>query len=788
MTVSELRELAIQSAQTYHQFLADKGKGISSVGIHEVRRVGPDTFHLVLASRLSASAAASLDSLQFRLHEREYNAYQIAPIEYHSSKRILIVRPKPDWVPVLSEVDMPDENAAVFSDLKFLVKRVEEWYTKYGDLIIPPRYLPSASPLPIITSAEVSCEQSTAISGALSFPASYIWGAPGTGKTRVILASCILSLLRDEKRALIAAPTNNALEQMLYGLLPVLSSHGIPLDRVLRLGTPTAQFADQYPQVCESAGASRQLQQLEAELKQIQDCLEYRSDMVKWQNFVRRAAQLCSQLLSAAESFEQECAACEAISLSSVHLRADDTLLRREVVQLIHDLQSTQKKRDALSPLRLLCKKRYSAVCAEESYLASSLQANKEKLDALSVQIKGADLDFSRHENQRREFQELFEAARAQLVQHSSSRQELLHCAESLSIASAPECIHNFQCLLDETEKAAKGKGVAFSAYDNLSNEVLLSRISDISDKRDSLRDFSAEARMQSVSVLALTLDKFISLDLPLDAFVPHHVFIDEAAYCPLIKSAPLLSLNVPVTFLGDHMQLPPVCEIDPRDFKESKYKCCCLWSQSSIYLDSVFTSSFERIWKDFQSSASPSFTHFSKFALTATYRFGTSLSDILARHIYTPDFHSVLQSGTELVILNAPNQAAENRRISSAEVDAVSAYLSTVKPNDYAIITPYRLQRSLLSQRLQAAAREDRILTVHASQGREYDTVIFSVVDRTASNMFYCNTRIAIGKQVVNTAVSRAKRRLVIACDRTFWLSQSHQLISDLIRSASIQ
>ena len=35
---------------------------------------------------------------------------------------------------------------------------------------------------------------------------------------------------------------------------------------------------------------------------------------------------------------------------------------------------------------------------------------------------------------------------------------------------------------------------------------------------------------------------------------------------------------------------------------------------------------------------------------------------------------------------------------------------------------------------------------------------------------------------KVINTAVSRAKRRLVIVCDRTFWGSRKDELIGDLV------
>ena len=70
--------------------------------------------------------------------------------------------------------------------------------------------------------------------------------------------------------------------------------------------------------------------------------------------------------------------------------------------------------------------------------------------------------------------------------------------------------------------------------------------------------------------------------------------------------------------------------------------------------------------------------------------------------------------------------------------------------------------------------------MTVHASQGREWDTVFLSIVD--TSDMYFTNSKWTGGLQIINTAVSRAKRRLIIACDKQFWTQQRGQLIRELV------
>ena len=82
-------------------------------------------------------------------------------------------------------------------------------------------------------------------------------------------------------------------------------------------------------------------------------------------------------------------------------------------------------------------------------------------------------------------------------------------------------------------------------------------------------------------------------------------------------------------------------------------------------------------------------------------------------------------------------------------------------------------------------------MLTIHKSQGREWDTVIISVCDcranpeekkpRFTSTLFE-EDGATPGIKVINTAISRAKRKLVLVCDVGYWKSLDGELIRDLI------
>ena len=75
--------------------------------------------------------------------------------------------------------------------------------------------------------------------------------------------------------------------------------------------------------------------------------------------------------------------------------------------------------------------------------------------------------------------------------------------------------------------------------------------------------------------------------------------------------------------------------------------------------------------------------------------------------------------------------------------------------------------------------------MTIHGSQGREWNTVIISVADNRSSQRkvplrFTSSVPPYSGIKVMNTALSRAKTNLIIFCDYEFWAERASK--GDLI------
>ena len=183
-----------------------------------------------------------------------------------------------------------------------------------------------------------------------------------------------------------------------------------------------------------------------------------------------------------------------------------------------------------------------------------------------------------------------------------------------------------------------------------------------------------------------------------------------------------------------------------------------------------------------------PEFRYTKKSILKESHRFGANLAEMLDRLIYDIGYRSALENNIDLYFIAVPNPDNIDGRKNENECSRISNILNGHLDEDYCILTPYKGQVALLQTRLPNARREERISTIHKSQGREWDTVIFSVVDGSNSKPWFTDSsnELSQGKYVLNTAISRAKKKLIIVCDVQYWSSRSDadiQLISNLIK-----
>lgn len=569
----------------------------------------------------------------------------------------------------------------LISDMSFLLRSAREYFDAYGDMIGYPSVSPSfgESDYRFPEGTVPSDNQREAVRTILNSPMSYIWGAPGTGKTQMVLSTAIMAYMSKGARVAVVAPTNNALEQVIHGVVSAIRSdpgYSAAIDperEIARVGTPTPSFLKSHPGMCERKAVE-------------QAALSGRMDR------------------------------------DAVADVIDGRLLERAKPSIIRYLAHLKNGGSAMDS-------------GDVSEALAELEGNTGLGDLVDSLVFG-DIDGIEHNIDTARYDDLLE--------------------------------HYSGCSDDELRDILESTAEVTCAP------------SDPGTSR----------------IVACTPQTFMSRFSPngvsgsRNEFAVDHIFIDEAGYCSCLLALALLANRVPVTLLGDHKQLPPVCAVDDETLRgfiarEGFMRYGFLMSQSALFIESMLTETVNRVTDMFVSTADPVFTRTKRTDLTESHRFGPNLGTILDRYVYHNGVTGFGRIPLEIVCIDVACEPRD-KRCNVPEAEAVRNYLESEHPEDFCILSPYRTQIDTIRKIVPEA--DERLMTVHKSQGREWDTVILSVQDGTGCNrdvpLRFTSSLTDTGLKVINTAVSRAKRRLVIVCDYAFWHIRSEELIGVLVSS----
>lgn len=792
------KQAAIIAAQRYYNFLDRNKKALITVKVSKIRS-DESYYYLKIIGR---PGNYSFD--QVKIGANIFTNEEFRIISYDSEENEYKIS-----VDLKLEHYIKDANpyeVFLISDLKFLVANVEKFYKAYGDKIKLPTKSSNLSYSDRLELPTPSEEQINAINCSLQTPLSYIWGAPGTGKTRFVLSRCVLECLkaRPQKKVLIVAPTNNAVEQMLNGVLPVLIAAGIDIKTVLRLGMPSKSFASQYPDCCENKRIEDQLAENAKKLKLLDSQLEATEENIALLWECKSNTILENKLIKCREEIER--ADSKLSELYRINEDCTSTIERNEAetLSLSYDLKTRLKEKEKLLPgIKALTEKikRYdNGIRAKlfSSRLAEYHKFLSTNLDALKhheLIIEETASTLKRLESETAECKNVRQSNYLEIDKIKVDLQNTVDklCSQSfeLSKVSFSDSKSNLPVILDEISNILSEYNQNKSRYEKVKNTThetleaekirLEALIYQVAAKRDKILLQSTSNRVKDCKLIAATIDACIARIIPGGDFKPEHIFLDEAGYCPLVKGVSLLTYDAPITTTGDHMQLPPICEMDDKEIEE-KELFVSLFCQSSLFLETCVTLPPEQIAFDYLNHNAPCFQNTAYSELNFTYRFGERLASILANDIYSPRFHGSNKHETKIFYIQSDKIDKPKPRISTTEVQNIKNYIDKFGYIDTGIITPYTKQKDKLKSILPPNAD---ILTVHGSQGREWSTVILSVVDTTQPWFTNSLLQASNGKCVLNTAVSRAKDNLILVLDANYWKHQPKQLICHLLKVA---
>lgn len=713
-------------------------------------------------------------------------------IEYDSDKNMLLIKPSEI---VSDEFDnLNCSELKVISDLKFLIQRVKTWYELNGsELALPTIKSNLSDQFEKIDYFEEkgfqpSDNQKESLKNIFQQPFSYIWGAPGTGKTQFVLAYAVLQYLNNNDKIAILAPTNNSIEQVLRGVIKMTDKAGIDRSRVLRLGTPSRQFAEEFPEICEQKGVQNRLNEIDKQINVLGRIISYSQYVVQLSSFERNLSlfndlsKIITECINDKILYEKEIINQRKIEIHINHVAKEIAdLSNRKAIE-------TQNLKSFINKFKKLFS---SSPTSTENTIsrieAQSLEKSKE-VDFLSYELSEIKkIIFQK--------QAVVNESEKAIIKQFSLIKELFSAFPDYSSILSGMDINNWLDRKNELQsKIFKDKELRavdnhlYLDYKHIPVQQVQDELNKYLILRDKLLIYSTEERLKSVDVIACTLDGYIGRYAQSKLNVKH-IFLDEAGYANIIKALTIFNNSVPVSFLGDHMQLPPVCEVNDLEIQRNEsFKNMFLWAQSAINVDSLFFCDREDCLNKYLKNLPFKSVNIKRTSLNSTFRFGDNLAKILARHVYQNNFSSSNPMGeTQILFVDAPKSDSFKSRVSISEVKAIEIVAADLKRHnrlDYVILSPYKKQIKLLGTYLPNERNELKILTVHGSQGREWETVILSVVD--TNDKWFVDSTIPMSKglNLVNTAVSRAKRQLIIVCDKNYWIKQKGQLITDLLAS----
>ncbi len=696
MNGESVSEVLVESATQVYQYISDMqyatdppmGISVSEISSYDIS----DGFAVLHVDGRMPDA----NGLMLMVGDRILQESEAGFDRYDETSRTVVVRPGEDVLRFMAE---SSPKVRLLTDMKFLVSVVGDFYRRYGSLLsLPSTDVVSSAPV-YPEGSNPSAQQCDAVRGVLANRTSYVWGAPGTGKTQFVLATCIRAVIEAGGRVAVFAPTNNSVEQVLRGIIKAFGDDSELTGTILRLGVPTRGFYKEHPEMCEDRQAQRRLEACQRTVECLEEVMYERAcDILEWE---------VEDMLREVRSMGD----------------ADDKVL--------------------LSECRGLCEK----VGELEPFF--------------SARPLTRDLMASFRDRDVREV-----------------------------VAELHDAVYRRQRPAADIEE-----------YSSWSDEDLLSGIFEAENEMKSLRAKATSCRLEEARIIASTPHQFVSRFRPrgsdedgrpeLDV---DHIFLDEAGYCGLMQAASLFTNGVPVTFLGDHMQLPPVSQLDDealRSAAERGGRLCYgyLWSLSALYSEQLIGDGPGSLARAFVEGSEPSMMRTQRYDLTDSHRFGENLARVLDRFVYRNGMTGSASGDLSITCIDAVCDHRDGRE-NAAVAEAVRDFLRREMPDpvDVAILTPYSVQLTLLRRRVGRKYR-DCVMTVHGSQGREWDTVVFSVADNGVVSrdvpFRFTSSESLVGMRVINTAVSRAKRRLVMVCDREFWMNRDGELIGGILRES---
>jgi len=738
-----LENTCIEASQKYLSYSTKKeanNRGYSQdiIDVHsctpKITEDGQEIFELHLGKSLKSNEFILRD----KYHKIEYLAHRDFHVIWYDHSN-LIVSLKFNKKNIALDTGT-NPNIELSFDLRILIMNQIAVYENHASHIERPQKqakVETATGLQYVPSFQhpamppLNDEQRLAVHTMLTQAFMTTEGPPGAGKTSII-SHPVLSYMHAGLPVAIITSTQVALERSLSEIVKICKDVSIDTNRIVKLGHSSTEYAKAHPETLESNEAVNFVKEKREELLLLQIALKYRQ--------IKSKIDEKEEMLITALMLEDL-----AVSISNLNNSNMQTFARKHLHMMI------DMKINSIT--------------------------NSVKTEGLSAIIN--DMNYLNFAQRHREFLDYKAQMEKHIVTQPISKEEkALIRIKKLNVDMDGDRMKLYEELIGEK-------------YDYLQEEEIQRKISSIKVEIGKFKKAYAHKKLQNAFLIGMTADTYNSR-FKQDTLHVHHIFIDEGGYMPLQKVYAMCRRDIPLAIIGDPKQLPPVFEMNDKITKNGEFESTLLYDMSAFYLETLLKKGYAGV-KEAYFKSLPPLPAPANVTLDKTYRFGEKLANILNEYVYKNGFSSAIgEDGFVLEYIDAVNASvAQGARVNLEEVNAIHRLIDSGQVgDDYVILTPYKNQVSQLKKQLKGKISPHQVMSIHSSQGQEWDTVILSVVDYMTKGQctmwFTDSTNIkSKGCEVLNTAVSRAKNRLILVGHQRFWSVQREQLLGKLFQAA---
>lgn len=677
--------------------------------------------------------------------------------------------------------------------------------------------------------------QAAAVAHALSNRFTVITGAPGTGKTQVILNIIANALLKD-KSVLVASKNNKAVDNvkerfdaidsshylLRFGKKEYVRSQTIPaLTQILNrldvlknqpdtLSTLLSQYRDLISTIKD---AKKQLSRIEELKVSIPKLLSEESDVeskIEQENQI--FASNCQRIRNrySEVSYIENVSAESVDSIMSQIARLKNSLQRKYsgVLKIWYNIFSRKKHAETI--LGYVEKLPYSIkselrsknlICSLDDFKdGDAIIAYSSKIISILSRIvdfqRDSDKEKKRHYTTVSNLNTRLNQLKTQAVSLSNEMESLTKKKGELlnSIKWSKKGLVNLgpQLVAAKIMEIERGCDASrkISQYKSYLPDNIPWKNNEIPGFISRSRDFLSVCRLISVTSLS------VKSGFPLTDNLFDILIIDEASQCDVASALPLILRAKQVVVIGDPMQLKHITTVrvdDENEIRES------LGLSSKPYLKYVEQSLWDYA-ADFLAHANQ---NSSPITLENHYRchhdiIGYSNHQFYGRfldkplNVMTDESKMTLpQQGIQLINVHG-KQESENVNINKIEADRVASLakeICTLKTDvAIGIVTPFRDQADYINGRLEDSVKGNvEVNTAHGFQGDEKDVIIYSLVVTENSPERKVKWIDYMVPNLVNVAVTRARQTLYIVgnADYIKSVSPERNALGYLIRYA---